>query len=121
MPVNNITRGDSLIPNTRPFKVTLGDVTFFEGEKDDKYDVVKIDVQSQDLIDLNQRLRSNIEHTNDYPEYQPHITVAYVKRGTAKDLTKSLDCGIFNGTEFMVNELWFYPVDKKPQRIDLNW
>jgi 2'-5' RNA ligase len=120
-PVNNITRGDSLIPNTRPFKVTLGDVSFFEGEKDDKYDVVKIDVQSQELNDLNQRLRNSIEYTNDYPEYQPHVTIAYVKKGTAKNLTKNLDCSIFNGMDFMVKELQFMPVEGKPQRIDLNW
>lgn len=60
-------------------KVTLGKVEVFSNPL--KFDVVVISVESPDLVDLNEKMRKDIEYTNKYSEYKPHVTVAYVKKG----------------------------------------
>ena len=49
----------------------------------DDYDVVKIDVSGSELHQLNKKLQV-LPHTNNYPKYQPHVTIAYVKKGQGK-------------------------------------
>jgi hypothetical protein len=48
----------------------------------DDYDVLKFDVESDRLRNMNKAFRG-LPHTNDYPEYKPHMTVAYLKNGAA--------------------------------------
>ena len=63
--------------------VTLGDISIFKGiEKDDPFDVVKVDVRCPDLHVLNYILMDSCENTQDFPEYIPHATVAFVKPDT---------------------------------------
>ena len=54
------------------------------------FDVVKFNVVPNEVLkDLNNKL-SEFPNTNEYPEYIPHITIAYVKKGCGKkyeDLT----------------------------------
>ena len=45
------------------------------------FDVLKVDVESPKLHRLNRSLRDGLEHQNDYPDYHPHLTVAYLKKG----------------------------------------
>ena len=53
----------------------------FNGEETNRpYDVVKLDVESELLHGLNQKIKQ-YPHTNEFPEYHPHITIAYVKKG----------------------------------------
>jgi 2'-5' RNA ligase len=47
------------------------------------YDVVKMDVKS-DILNLLNREMSKLPHTTDYPDYRPHVTMAYVKSGQGK-------------------------------------
>ena len=47
------------------------------------YDVVKMDVKSDVLNLLNKEI-SKLPHTTDYPDYKPHVTMAYVKPGHGK-------------------------------------
>lgn len=61
-------------------KVYLGESSIFEG---DKYDVVKIDVESKDLTKLHDKLNA-LPHEDRFPEYHPHATIAYVKKGKGK-------------------------------------
>lgn len=52
--------------------------------KSNNYDVVKFNIKPTDiLIDINKRLKK-YPHTNDYPNYKPHVTIAYVKKGMGK-------------------------------------
>lgn len=60
-----------------PVKVTLGDISLFETPE---YDVVKIDVESPELHRLN-RAMCKLSHTDTFPGYKPHLTLAYVKPG----------------------------------------
>jgi 2'-5' RNA ligase len=61
---------------------TLGKITLFETNS--KFDVLKIDVTSPSLARLNEFLCKNVEYHNDYPKYQPHVTLAYLKKGRGK-------------------------------------
>lgn len=51
--------------------------------KNDEYDVLKYDVIGENLHEINEQLRK-FPHTNQYNEYHPHMTVAYLKKGKGK-------------------------------------
>lgn len=61
------------------FEVT--EVSYFEP---DEYDVLKFTVKSDDLTTINKKLTDTFPYTTDFPEYKPHLTIAYLKKGTAK-------------------------------------
>lgn len=67
-----------LVQTTKQFTVTLGKISIFTN---DKYDVVQIRAYSEDLIKLNQLLRKHVSFTDRFIIYQPHVTIAYVKKG----------------------------------------
>lgn len=68
----------------QPPKIKLGPVsTFPPSSSSEGTEVLKVDVHSPDLHRLHQKLRS-LPHTLTHPDYKPHITVAYVKPGTAQ-------------------------------------
>lgn len=61
---------------------TLGSITKFETPE---FDVLKIDVTSPYLARINKFLRDNVEYSNSYPSYHPHVTLAYLKKGTGNE------------------------------------
>jgi 2'-5' RNA ligase len=76
---------DSIVEDIKPYLPKLEDIndiiraaiTIFETEE---YDVVKFDIVSEKLKDLDKTLMDNFEYTNEY-DYHPHMTIAYVKKG----------------------------------------
>lgn len=56
-------------------------ISIFENEK---YDVLKYDIDSDKLFELNKLMTENFEHTTDFPDYHPHVTIAYLKPGRGK-------------------------------------
>lgn len=67
-----------------PVEMKFGCVSIFSGaEKGKDYDVVKVDVISPDLHRLHAQL-SSLPNSNPYPEYKPHVTLAYVKKGLGR-------------------------------------
>jgi 2'-5' RNA ligase len=68
-----------LLKNEKPVHVKLGKIEVFTNPQN--FDVVVIDVESEDLCRLNKKLRDNLEYTNTYDKYHPHATIAYVKKG----------------------------------------
>jgi len=83
-------------------KALLGSVLQINGElvglhifENERYDVLVVKVESEDLKDLNKKLKDGLKYTNDYPEYKAHATVAYLKSGTGKKYVedfKKVDC-----------------------------
>ncbi len=63
-----------------PIKIKLGSLSIFNTED---ADVLKIDVISPELHALNKAL-SSLHHTDTYPEYKPHLTLAYLLPGTGE-------------------------------------
>lgn len=68
-----------------PVKATLGKVSLFEG--DQPYDVLKFEVDSPDLHRLHKLINSKTECTDMHPQYKPHATIAYLKKGAGARYT----------------------------------
>lgn len=51
----------------------------------DEYDVLKYDIELTDeLAGMNKQLQDSYKFTNSYPDYHPHVTIAYLKKGTGQ-------------------------------------
>lgn len=66
-----------------PLEVEVKGVSVFEN---DEYDVLKFDVDNPLLQKMNKAFRG-LPHTNDYEGYNPHMTIAYLKKGTGGKYT----------------------------------
>ena len=63
------------------FKIKIKGVSIFENPE---FDVVKLGVDSnKSLNEINRRL-SELPNSNQFPEYKPHLTLAYLKKGKGK-------------------------------------
>ena len=61
-------------------KVIAYNSSLFENEK---YDVLKFDIKGDNLHETNNDLKQ-YPYSSDYPDYHPHMTIAYLKSGTGK-------------------------------------
>jgi hypothetical protein len=93
---------------------TLGEVSLFENA-DKPYDVVKVDIHGEDLKRLNERLRT-LPHSSDFPDYHPHLTIAYVKKGTGQ---KYVGKKSFTGRKITFDTLHFSDTERNHTPIDL--
>ncbi len=82
--------------------VKLGKIHVFEDSL--WFDVITISVNSPDLERLNSKLKINLEHTDRYDVYAPHVTIAYVKKKTNLQLENRLD---FKNRELSMNTIYF--------------
>ena len=90
-----------------PTKFKLGKLSLFS-DPDKPYDVLKSDVESPDLHELNGKLKQ-LPHSSDYPDYHPHMTIAYVKKGEGD---RYVGRDPFAGREFTLDQLTHSPADK---------
>jgi uncharacterized membrane protein (UPF0127 family)/2'-5' RNA ligase len=95
-----------------PITAKFGDLSLFET---DKYDVLKFDIESEDLHAANKQLRK-LDHTNTHPEYKPHATVAYIKAGKGK---KYLKASKLTGRSFTADAVVFSSTDDSRTTIPL--
>lgn len=75
------------LKDKQKIKIKLKAISLFENK--DK-EVLKFDVESEDLQSLNKILRKEFEYKSDYPDYHPHMTIAYLNPGTGKKYVKEL-------------------------------
>lgn len=80
-------------------KAYLGSSSIFETEK---YDVVKITVESDALENIHNEL-NKLPHEDKYMEYQAHATIAYVKKGCGKKYNKKFKLN----KNFSFNKVFF--------------
>lgn len=69
----------SIINDVKPFILRIRALNQFLNEK---YDVVKFEIEQHPILT---KLRSRCDmypNTDSYPDYNPHMTLAYVKKGT---------------------------------------
>lgn len=79
-----------LIDEMKAPTISLNKIGIFEN---DKFDVIKFTIIGRgrkELGEMNAKF-AKLPHTTDYPDYTPHITLAYVKAGTGKDYKQTLD------------------------------
>ncbi len=91
-----------VLANKGPVTVTLGKLSVFENPE---YDVLKVDVKSPQLHKLNGEL-SKLPNENSFPDYQPHMTIAYLKKGEGK---KYVGDTRFQGQKLTFNSVTFSP------------
>ena len=60
--------------------------SLFENE----YDVLKFDIKGTNLHECNEALAA-LPHTNSFPDYHPHMTIAYIKKGLGEKYVKMLE------------------------------
>ena len=97
-------------------KIKFGKTSFFEPEGKD-YDVVIIEVESEDLQKLNKKLCDSVKHEDTTgSEYHPHVTIAYVKRGFG---AKYKGKDILDGEEIVLNQVIFSPVKGDKTTLEL--
>ncbi|HWB60936.1 MAG TPA: sigma-70 family RNA polymerase sigma factor, partial [Chthoniobacteraceae bacterium] len=95
-------------------KFTTGKLSKFEGKD---FDVLKADVASPGLHKLNERLGELPHHESDYPTYQPHVTIAYLRKGEAD---KYVGDDRFEGKDFYSDTLMHSAADDRTHTpIDL--
>jgi len=77
----------------------IGDIVLHNASlfKNEKYDVLKFDADNKNLYKINKDL-SEFPNTNSYPDYHPHSTIAYLKKGKGIEYVEKL-----MGKEFVVN------------------
>lgn len=70
----------SLLPDINVYDFEIKNVDLFEN---DDCDVLIVKLEDVVATTINERLRQ-FPHENKHPDYLPHITVAYLKKGTGK-------------------------------------
>jgi len=93
---------EELIEGFGPIKVELGKISKFNTNP--HYDVIKIDVESNKLMKLNQYLTDNLKCTDSFKTYIPHATIAYVKKDSHNKLISN---NTFDKLKDEIGELYF--------------
>lgn len=96
-----------LLINQKPLKAKLGKISLFES---DDHDVVKLEISSNQLHQLNKTVSNNLEVTDTYPQYIPHVTIAYVKKGCG---SRYDGCETFSGREVIFDNATFSGKDNR--------
>jgi len=76
--------------------IKLRNPSLFENQD---FDVLKFDAEARSLNAVNAEL-TQLPHTNNFPDYHPHATVAYLKPGTGKSYIEK-----FSGMEETVQPI----------------
>jgi len=104
-----------IIEGAGPFRIRLGKLSVFEGTHDG--DVLKVEVESPELRLLNKKIGTGVDVTDTHPEYNPHVTIAYLKPGKAEQyVAGSNDLA---GVEFKADTVQFCGQDGKQTAIKL--
>ena len=103
-----------ILSNTQPFEIKVGNISLFEN---DDFDVLKLDITSNELVNLNSIISSKIKCTDTHPTYHPHLTISYIKKGTCRNLIgKPIESNMLN---FLVTNVIFSSVNKDKIPISL--
>jgi 2'-5' RNA ligase len=97
---NEVTLEDvsDVLDNYTYYTCKIHNPSLFENEK---YDVLKFDVDGDNLHQTNADLKQ-FPFTSNYPNYHPHLTIAYLKPGMGKKYVDMLN-------KAKANEFWLAP------------
>ena len=94
-----------LLRHFRPFEVRLGLITHFDAPD---VDVLKVSVESPVIENMHYFFEKELDNDNTFPTFHPHITIAYLKKGTAK---KYIGNDFFRGEVFTAEDLVYSSKD----------
>jgi 2'-5' RNA ligase len=121
---NDPSKVKELLADEKPITVRMGKTSIFENGESGNGDVVKVDVDSPELRALNKKISDALDHTDTHPDYNPHVTVAYVKPGkgakyagdaSLEGHVVTIDKLTFSGADGSLHEI---PLGKKKPAID---
>jgi 2'-5' RNA ligase len=98
------------------FTIELGDISIFENEM---FDVIKIDVKGDGLDRLYRVAINSLCHNKAYFDFNPHLTIAFVKKYKGKRILDNIKRSKFAGKKFKVEELCFNKYRSNETIIDL--
>lgn len=82
----------NIIKDIPEMSFKLNEIGIFDNTKDDSklYDVVKFDIKpSQSLLNARDKFME-LPNTQTFPDYEPHMTICYVKKGEGKKYKRIL-------------------------------
>jgi hypothetical protein len=88
-----------------PVSLTLGKVSAFQHEEK-PYEVLTVDVASDDLHRLHALIQQSCECKVSWPDYRPHLTIAYLRKGLAAGY---IGDARFEGKRYTFPSLTFSP------------
>lgn len=98
----------------KPFQIELGNISKFSA---DEYDVLKIEVlATKNLRQLHERIKKEVKNQQTYPNYVPHVTLAYAKKGSCD---KHLGDHKLKGEKIAIEELTFSTPDGTQENFKL--
>lgn len=92
----------ALLEGNGPVEFTTGKMSIFEN---DEYDVLKVEISGPAIHAINAKLRG-LPHFSTFPDYRPHMTLAYLKKGEGK---KYVGDNLFRGRKLSFDTLTFSP------------
>lgn len=101
-----------LVEDVGPFPIYLTSISIFDNEE---FDVLKFDVESEDIHKLHEKVADTFPHEQMYPTYKPHVTIAYLKKGHGEKYTKDLD----EPVKLSVETLYYTDTDRNKTYFDL--
>jgi len=115
---------DEILGLVNPVNIKFGNLSRFSDDQK-PYDVIIIEVESEDLHKLHKNVSDKFEHITTYKDYKPHITLAYVTKEACKELDgkpgsvvlPEAGMGVEPDTEFILND--FYYINPKDERFDI--
>jgi 2'-5' RNA ligase len=96
-----------------PLKLHFGGLSLFQRPK---YDVLKADVTGRGLHALHHKLKDNLPNSDAHPAYMPHLTIAYLKKGTGH---KYLHHGHLKGRRYVSGKVEFNTPDNQKTHLSL--
>ena len=108
----SVNKIEQSLEGEKPIEVEIDKIDLFITNQ--KYDVIKLNVLSQDLYKLNSKLDKSLEHVEKYEKFEPHITLAYVNKNSG---WKYFGFDKFKGKRFVANEIIFSPRIENKQKI----
>jgi len=79
---------ENIVKTLKKPKVVLDKIDIFSNEGSN-FDVLKFNIANPSLSKIN-GLFTKLPHTTDFPKYEAHCTIAYLKYGTAKKYIRTL-------------------------------
>lgn len=99
-----------------PVTASVGKLSVFELPD---YNVLKLEIKSPGLTKLNKKLKdSDLEATITFPDYNPHVTIAYLKKDVDYKKYTEGD-GVTVDKEIKFDHVFFGDKDRKNHKINL--
>lgn len=93
---------EGVLDNHTFYTCKVYEPSYFDSEK---YDVLKFKVDEDTLYKVNKEL-AKFPHTTNFPDYNPHLTIAYLKKGYGEEysnkISEQIDLPIWLAPQYCV-------------------